>query len=103
MDDENWIEDSWTDSVGSWNKLIWDIDGVHSDAMFSRLAQLKVGWLNHFEAHFFLELQVVTLPETNSSPLKMMVSKFGISWLPGGYFQVPAVSFREGKLLDDHF
>ena len=28
-----------------------------------------------------------TLPETNSSPLKMMVSKFGISKLPGVYFR----------------
>ena len=30
-----------------------------------------------------------TLPKTNSSHLKMMVSKFGISELPGVHFQVP--------------
>ena len=36
-------------------------------------------------------------PETNSLHLKMMVSKFGISEIPGGYFQVRDVSFREGS------
>ena len=30
---------------------------------------------------------MVTLSKTNQSPLKMVVSKFRISWLPGVYFQ----------------
>ena len=39
-----------------------------------------------------------TLLKSNSSPLKMVVSKFGISKLPGClYFQVQAVGFREGN------
>ena len=39
-----------------------------------------------------------TLLKTNSSPVKLVVSKFGISKLPGcPYFQVQAVRFRDGN------
>ena len=37
-----------------------------------------------------------TLPKTNSLPLKMVVSKFGLSFSRGVYFQGRTVSFREG-------
>ena len=47
---------------------------------------------------------LLTLPETNSSPLKMVVSKFGNSKIPGGpYFQGRKfVSFREGIANPKH-
>ena len=45
-----------------------------------------------------LPVERLTLSETNvRSPLKMVVSKFGISKLPGVYCQVRTVSFREGS------
>ena len=40
-----------------------------------------------------------TLPETDSSPLKMMGFPIGISKLPGVYFQVRTVSFREDIII----
>ena len=42
------------------------------------------------------EKRKTKLPETNSSHLRMMVSKFGISEFPGGYEIRCHVSFREG-------
>ena len=38
----------------------------------------------------------IPLPKTNSLPLNMMVSKFGISKLPGDYFQVRKCWFQGG-------
>ena len=51
-----------------------------------------------FPASHVKGLREGTLPETNSLPLKMMVSKSGISELPGGpYFQVQTVGLPEGN------
>ena len=40
-----------------------------------------------------------TLPETNSLPLKMMISKLGISFSKWLFSGALAVSFREGTTL----
>ena len=41
----------------------------------------------------------VTLPKTNGLPLKMVLSKFGISKLPGVCFRGRTLSFRDGTCI----
>ena len=105
---EKWWN-GWGERPATWmsmevsNWLVWDLQPTYIGVIIHLLSTMDLPVVKHgmgfLRFVFFLgsdsgmKVGAFTLPKTNSSPLKMVVSKFGISKFPGGpHFQGPTVS-----------
>ncbi len=84
-----WMDPGQLDRIIKFKKVF----NIISSYSLAYLQCWKVMKSHEWIIFHFSKVSTFTLPKTNSSPLKMMVSKFGISWLPGER----TVSFRESK------